>query len=176
MTVAVLAVAAALAGPPPTDRATLVLVRSLSYDRALGRRSGDLRFVVVHPTGAPRAAEEVGRVLDQLQGVTVAGRPVGAWTAVSADGARPWRDRLVGVDAVLLTPGIDDVLVDVVAAARELDVATLALDAAFVGRGAALGVDLRGTRLQIVVDRAEAVAEGADLTGELLEMAQEVRR
>ena len=61
-------------------------------------------------------------------------------------------------------------------AARELDVTTLALDPTFLGRGVALGVDQRGSRLQILVDRAEAKAEGADLSGELLEMAQEIQR
>ncbi len=174
MILGALLAAAALAATAPADRATLVLVRALSYDRALGRRSGELRIAVVHPEGDARVVSAVGAVLDGLREVTVAGRPVGAWKAEPATGGTPWRERLAGYDAVLLAPGVGGVLIDVVAAARELDVATLALDPTFVGRGASLGVDQRGSRLQILVDRAEASAEGADLSGELLEMAVEV--
>jgi hypothetical protein len=153
----------------------VVLIRTLSYDLALGRREGPLRIGVVAPPGDPVAAE-VLRVVGGLVGVTVGGRVVAEPVSLPTGGATPWLVLVQHQDVLVLCPEIDAALPAVVDAARELDVATLALDGTFVGKGAAVGVRPAGDRLEIVVDLAAAEAEGARLSGELLEIAHRVRR
>lgn len=160
------------AEPAVADRSTLVLVRALSYDRQLSRRTGELRVAVVYDPARLRDAEAARAVLDGLVGVTVGGRALGAPTLVSIGGLTPWGERLAGFDVALLCSGIDTELPEIVDAARALDLTTLSLDPAFVGRGAAIGVSVEGSRLVLRVDRVAATEEGADLSGELLEIAR----
>ncbi|MEQ1506464.1 MAG: YfiR family protein [Myxococcota bacterium] len=163
---------AAAAPPTAVEREVLVLVRTLSYDRALDRHVGALRIGIV---GAPPAADEVLAVVRGLVGVTVSGRPIAPPT-VLAPTPGDWVVRLGDVDVVVLCPGIDPVLADISSAAAARHVGTLALDGRMVGRGAGLGVAVSGDHLEIVVDPVQASAEGARLAGELLELAREVDR
>lgn len=174
-----LAILAAVAGPPqpqpqPVERATLVLVRSLSYDRGVARESGELRIAVAHDPSYAEAGV-VLQVLAGLRGVTVAGRPIGLAGALPVIDGADWNVALRGYDAIVLCPGIDRSLPALVQAAQSLDVVLLSLEPAYVGRGAALGVSTNGSRLELRVDPPEAVAQGADFSGELLELAHVVK-
>ena len=161
--------------PAPFVREALVLVRSLSYDRALPRSAGELRLGVVYAAASPMGAE-VLKVVGGLQGVTVSGRAIAAPVGVPIAGAMNFVTALAGFDAVLLCGGIDASLPAIAAAARELDVVLLSFEPSYVGRGATLGVDLSGTRLQLRIDRTEAKEQGVEFTAELLELAVPVKR
>ena len=156
------------------ERATLLLVRSLSYDRAVGRENGELRVAVVHD-GSATGAEVVG-VVDKLRGVTVAGRPIGLPVGVTAADATSWEGVLKGIDAVVVCPGVDRAVAPLAVAARALDVVMLSLEPSYVGLGAALGVAVDGSKLQLRVDIREAKEQGAEFSGELLELAVPVRK
>jgi hypothetical protein len=159
--------------PAPTERMALVLVRALSYDRAIGRETGELRIAVVYAANAP-VGREVIEVLGGLRGVTVSGREIGAPVGIPVSATTDVATQIAGFDTVLLCPGIDASLAPLVEAARRLDVSLLSLDPAYVGQGAALGVSIEGTRLRLRVDRAEATEQGAEFTAELLDLAVHV--
>ena len=166
--------AAPSAEPAPTERVALVLVRSMSYDRSVARGTGELRVAVVYAAGSP-VGDEVLKVIGGLQGVTVSGRAIGTPVGVPVAGLVDFQTKFLGFDAAVLCGGLDTSLPGLVSAARDLGVVLLALEPEYVGRGAALGVDLDGTRLQLLVDRTEARAQGAEFTAELLELAVQVK-
>lgn len=169
------AAVAAPVEPAPTERVALVLVRSMSYDRSVARGTGELRVAVVYAAASP-IGEEVIHVVGGLQGVTVSGRSIGAPVGVPVTGTTDFASKLVGFDAVLLCGGIDADLPRIVTAAHTLGVVLLSLEPSYVGRGAALGVDIDGTRLQLRIDRTEAREQGAEFTAELIELAVPVRQ
>jgi hypothetical protein len=164
---------AAYAAPlPPVERATLVLVRALSYDRSI-TGSAALRIAVILPSADPEVGNMVMKVVDELRGVTVAGRPIDAPVRLTSS-ETDWATALRSVDAVVLCPGIEGELPEIKAAARQIDVLLLSLEPAYVGRGAALGVKLDGSKLELRVDLTEASQQGASFAGELLELAHRV--
>lgn len=157
---------------PDLERRLLVLLRTLSYDRALTQRvpEAGLKIAVLYADGSATSrqqAQDVAEVLTARAGLTIGGRAlvqpvISTFDAVPAD-----------AEALVLCDGLDAASLAVVSAvARERDLSTLALREDYVGAGASLGVVQRGARLEILVARKLAVEEGADLSGELLEVAR----
>jgi hypothetical protein len=158
------------------DRATLVLVRAMAYDRALAERaSAPLRVGVVHGAerGHRRTADAVMQTLQGLQGVEVSGLPLGEPSAIEWSEASDDTAALQGLGAVVLAAGVSEQATRAIAAfCDEHDVLLLSVDAAGVDWGAAVGVQVRsGHALGLVVSRAAAGSQGARMSGELLSMA-----
>jgi hypothetical protein len=153
-----LAAALALASPPEAqDRSTLVLVRALAYDRALEERV-DAPLVVGVLHGQERGDERVARAvlatLAGLEGVKVAGLELGTPRDI------PWTG--AATTSALEGLGARDLLL--------LGVGSQAVD-----QGAAVSVRESGGKLGLVVVRDAAAEQGARLSAELLELAEEVR-
>ncbi len=174
-----LAAALALASPPEAqDRSTLVLVRALAYDRALEERV-DAPLVVGVLHGQERGDERVARAvlatLAGLEGVKVAGLELGTprdipWTGAATTSALEGLGALVTVSTL---PVDDAALVKGYCAARDL--LLLGVGSQAVDQGAAVSVRESGGKLGLVVVRDAAAEQGARLSAELLELAEEVR-
>ena len=63
--------------PAPPERATLVLVRALAYDRALGRRAGDLHIGVLDMTSGDYSST-ADRAIDSASSRSPARARIGA--------------------------------------------------------------------------------------------------
>ncbi len=166
-----LAAALALASPPEAqDRSTLVLVRALAYDRALEERV-DAPLVVGVLHGQERGDERVARaVLATLAGLELGTPRDIPWTGAATTSALEGLGALVTVSTL---PVDDAALVKGYCAARDL--LLLGVGSQAVDQGAAVSVRESGGKLGLVVVRDAAAEQGARLSAELLELAEEVR-
>ena len=173
-----LALATPAVAADETERATLVLVRALASDRALPERADDpIDIGVLHGAGrdSQRSASAALRSLAALEGVKVAGLPIGAPRDVEAAGLALETQRMEGLDVLLAVRGVSEA--DLAAARAfcgERDVLLVSLDPDHVGHGATLAVQAEEGRLQLVWHRRTADDQGVRLSGELLAMAREV--
>ncbi len=173
---------AAAAADPATDKQALVLVRVLAYDRHVARRAG--RQVVIgvirdddDPTSRRAAGAMAAALRTVSKGLTVAGRPV---TVVELAAGELLSDRLrdLEVTAIYLSPGLDDELARITAAARARPCLTFSDRPSYLRHGLAvvLGTDAEKRRITIQIDLAAATAQGAKLAAELLRVAEIVKR
>jgi hypothetical protein len=160
----------------------MVLLRILSYDRYVTRRSKTHVVIgVVRDDGdaeSRRAASAMAEALRAMsREVTVAGKPV---AIVELAAGELLRDRLrdLEVTAIYLAPGLDGELVQLDEAARAQPCLTFTDRSAYMRRGVAVALvsdDLR-RKITIYLDLVAARAQGAQLSAELLHVAQVVRR
>ncbi|MEZ4239202.1 MAG: YfiR/HmsC family protein [Myxococcota bacterium] len=173
---------ALLGGPAeaaaPTEAGVRVLLKVLSYDRALRERQTDGEHLVVgvafdpsDPISAANGAE-VTSALRSLKGTTVSGLVLVEPSALP-EGRTSWPDALKGVSAVVACQGVD--LAALSAAAADVDRPVLSLTDVGAGQGAAVALGLRQARLHILLDRNRALDQGMDPSGELLEVAELVQ-
>jgi hypothetical protein len=173
--------ARAMADPTATKEA-MVLLRILSYDRYVSRRAKSSVVIGVvrndNDATSRRAASTMAEALRKMsRGVTVAGKPVSIVEIAAGD---LFRDRLrdLEVTAIFLAPGLDGELDTVSAAARAHPCLTFTNWPAYMRRGVAvaLGSDERRRRITISLDLVAARAQGAQLSAELLHVAEVVRK
>jgi YfiR/HmsC-like len=186
--IAALAVLQVLAAPAratadaASTKEAMVLLRILSYDRYVAKRARSHVVIgVVRDDGdaqSRRAASSMAEALRTMsRGVTVAGKPVAVVEIASSD---LFRDRLrdLEVTAVYLAPGLDGELDMLNEAARAHPCLTFTDRMSYMRRGVAvaLGSDDRRRRIIIQLDLVAARAQGAQLSAELLHVAEVVRR
>lgn len=165
----------AAAEPPPLDRAVLVLVRTLAYDRALPDRvQGPLVLGLLAGDEADEAVTRMEDALASLAGVTVASHPIAPPVRVTAAALASASDR-AGLDALLLAPGVPAADLAVATAFAEAhDVPLLSPDLE-LGTGPCLAIRAEGSTLRLVVARDHSRAQGVRWSGELLALAELTR-
>lgn len=160
----------------PVAPAVQVLVRMLSYDRALPSRAGaEVRVTIVFDAHDPLSVEQsrdAQATLRGLGGVAIGGLVlVGEPTMVpSGTGAAA---RLAGHGVAILCRGADGVE-DLAVAADQANLLLMSLDDGLMGHGPAVGVVQREARLEILVDIGAARLQGVDLSSEIFEIAHVV--
>jgi YfiR/HmsC-like len=183
---ALAAIAVAWPAPAAADGAAhkeaMVLLRILSYDRYVAKRSkSHVVVAVVRDDGdaeSRRAASAMAAALRAMsREVTVAGKPV---AIVEVAAGELLRDRLrdLEVTAIYLTPGLDSELDDLSEAARAHPCLTFTDRTAYMRRGVAVALSSDDARRKITIylDLVAARAQGAQLSAELLHVAKVVRR
>ena len=160
----------------------MVLLRILSYDRYIGKRARSRVVIGVvrddeDPASRRAAIDMAAALRDMSRGITVAGKPV---VIVEMASGELFRDRLrdLEVTAIFLVAGLDGELDQLTAAARAHPCLTFTDRSAYLNRGVAiaLGSDESHGRITISLDLAAARAQGAQMSAELLHVAQVVRR
>jgi hypothetical protein len=157
----------------PVAPSVRVLVRLLSYDRALPARvAGDVRVAVVFDPHDPLSVEQSRQVQDALRaldGIKVGPRKLAGEAVMieSGPGAAP---QLPSVAAAIVCRGADE-LAALVRAADARDVVVMTLDDGLMGWGPAVGVAQREARLDLLIDLVAARAQGVDLSSEIFELA-----
>jgi hypothetical protein len=158
----------------------LVLLRILSYDRYVGKRAR--RQVVIgvvrdddDPVSRRAATTMVDALRSMSRGVTVAGKPV---TVVEIAAGDLFRDRLraLEVTAIYLTAGLDSELDAINEAARAHPCLTFTDRIPYMRRGVAVALSTNARRITISLDLVAVRAQGAQLSAELLHVAEVVRR
>ena len=182
MLAALLAVGTASAGatPIPADKQALILLRSLAYDRNLPARAGDaVRIAALYRAGdaaSEAAASDLVAAISKASPVSVAGRPV---RVVSLPYNADTLERDLGdapTAALYLCGGLGGVAGPVMATTRKLAILSFTSEEEMVRGGLSIGLVRRGERAAILVNLVAARAEGADLSAELLRLAEVVSR
>jgi YfiR/HmsC-like len=176
-----LAVCAATVGETSAGAAdddARILLRALSFDRALATRAG--REVVISVVYDARASgserERDGRVLAfrKLSVRTIAGLPMRVtWSDCSP--SKSMDDALRDVDIVYLTSGAKECVRTVTAVTRRLRIASLASERALVELGVTIGVTMDGARPRLLVNLKASKAEGLDLASQMLQLAEVIK-
>jgi YfiR/HmsC-like len=167
---------AALANP--ADDEAKILLRAISFDRALAVRAGADVVISVVYDGRTRGSERErdGRVLAfrKLSDRTIAGLPMKViWWDCSH--SRSIDDALRGVDIVYLTGGAKDCVRAVTAVTRRLHIASLASGRALVEQGVTIGVTIENARPKLLVNLKASKAEGLDLASQMLQLAEVIK-
>ena len=155
-----------------------ILLRALSFDRALAARAGSevVISVVYDARTSNGEGERDGRVhaFRKLAHRTIAGRPM---RVISSDCSPPTRmdEALRGVDIVYVARGAKDCVRAVTAATRKLGIASLASERSLVEQGVTLGVTIESSRPKLHVNLKASKAEGLDLTSQMLQLAEVIK-
>lgn len=158
----------------PLEPAVRVLVRVLSYDRALSERvTGELRAAIVYDARDPVSTAQALETSLVLRGL--AGAKLGELRLSSEVDLLSGGGDLGDYGAVFLCRGVDHFLPELIEEADAHDVLLLSLDDALMGRGPAVGVAQRQARLQILVDLEAASSQGAKLSSDVLQLAEIVK-
>lgn len=169
----------ARAGDLPPRAEALLTLRLLAYDRALDRRDYvDVVVAVLHEEGESLDRDPMARaVSDAARDFRVAGR------SVRVTGC-PWRgsDVLAGclsstrAAALLVPERFGSAVADIRRATRAAGVLSVTEDRDMVEAGLAVGLVLRASRAEVIVNVAAAREEGADLDASLFAVAEVVGR
>ncbi len=150
-----------------------VLMKVLSYDRALGRNgSGEVVVGVVFDAANPesqRARELVGGAMRNI--TTLAGRDVRIVDLDATTALEPQALKAQQLAAIYITPGLDRHLRGLVAAAARSHVTTLGETNDYARGGVAVAVENTDGRPSLLITLPAARQEGADLQSSLLRLA-----
>jgi hypothetical protein len=160
------------------DDEARILLRAISFDRALARRAGsDVIISVVYDAragGGERDRDARVLAFRKLSALTIAGLPMKVtWSDCSS--SRPMDEALRGVDIVYLTGGAKDCVRTVTAATRKLRIASLASGRALVEQGVTIGVTMDGARPKLLVNLRASKSEGLDLASQMLHLAEVIQ-
>ena len=162
----------------PADDEAKILLRAISFDRALPARAGSevVISVVYDARASGGERERDGRVLAfrKLSGRTMAGLPMRV-TSLDCSPSKSLDDALRGVDIVYLTSGAKDCVRALTAATRKLRIASLASGRALVELGVTIGVTIEGARPKLLVNLKASKAEGLDLASQMLQLAEVIK-
>jgi hypothetical protein len=173
-----LIVPAGVARAGVADDEAKILLRAISFDRALATRAGrDVVITIVYDGRVNGDAQERdARVLSfrKLAGRTIAGLPIKIDSS-DCSPPKPMSESLQGTDIVYLTRGAKDCVRAVTAATRKLRIASLASTRSLIEQGITLGVTIEGTRPKLLVNLAASKAEGVDLSSQVLQLAEVIK-
>jgi len=184
--VLVLAVAAVAPGLPaaaqsvPADLETVILLRALSYDRNLKRRSGTaVKLGLVYAAGEQASEDCRARISAALRGLTtqtVQDLPITV-TDIALRSTAQLESEVAtkGLNLLYVCDGVGDRFDAITTLSRAKGVLTMCGSEALVRQGLALGVAPKGDTAKIVVNLRAARDEGADFDSRLLMMAEVVK-
>jgi hypothetical protein len=173
---AVVAIASgtALAGTSE-ETAAKILLRALSFDRALASRAGEDVVIAIVFDGRTSDADAERdanvRAFRMLSDRTIAGLPIKVLSS-DCSKSRALAEDLRSADAVYLTPGAQRCVDLVKTTTRRRDIASLAAERSFVEDGIAIGVTTESGRPRLLVNLKASRAEGLKLASQLLHLAE----
>ncbi len=152
-----------------------LLLKALSYDRALGRNGASEIVLVVLYDGASAASTdaktEFVRTVKASELKAVGSRPVRVVEVNAAAGQLLARLKERNAAVVYLTPGLEDRVPGVAEAAAALRVTTLGGSEQYARAGLAVAVAAVEGRPRLFVNLPAARATGADLSAALLSLS-----
>lgn len=176
---AVLAIVPSASAAVPFEVQVPLILKALTYDRALKARVGDqVRIAVLHPPqGEPGAAESLTAALRNLPSRTLNGLPVNfRHFTVKTDTVVDQALRDGRWAAAYVMPGFSSQEIAQIRRACEAQrVLAMAADADEVERGLAFGVDSRDGKPQLVVNLPSAKAFGSDFDLALLRLSRVIQ-
>lgn len=154
-----------------------ILVKVASFDRSLvGSSRPEIVIGILYQRNLRESLEvqeEFVRTVGGLSRRSIGNKPLRVvaldWTGDTDIGNLLSREK---IDILYVAPLRSVSIADVAAAARARGVRTWSSVPAYVEKGLSLGVGIRDDRPMILVNRAAAIAEGADLSSQLLNMAR----
>jgi hypothetical protein len=165
--------------PPPLQ--AQILIKTLSYDRALPSRSGQSLGIglLFGSTKQESARRQFGvrQAFMRAEGTRIQGRPVVVSVHTYKDPAQlaAWiAENKIG--AVYITAGLSADIDAIGAVCAQHKVPSLAADRLLVERGVAIGVVWKGTAPSVVVNLSAAEAAGMDLDDRLLRGVEVLNR
>jgi hypothetical protein len=161
---------------PPSVQAA-ILIKAAGFDRALiARGRGEIVIGILYQRGVRESLAvqgEFSRALEGLAGQTIADRSLRVvlinWENDVKIAALLSREK---IDILYVAPLRSVSISDISATAQALGIRTWSSVPAYVDKGLALGVGIRGDRPLILVNLTAARAEGADLSSQLLKLAR----
>lgn len=168
------------ADPLPPERRSVVLLRTLSYDRRLRDRAGaELVLAVLFRRGQLDSEAMAQRTVSNL--VTLAGQRVQGlplrFTRVpylSPDTLRA-AVSAQGVDILYLCTGLEGDVEAITEVSRQMKLLTIGGVESLVSRGISLGVFALAERVAILINLGASRKEGVDFSPELLQLAEVLR-
>jgi hypothetical protein len=156
----------------------VLLIKALSYEKAITTRSGDeVRLVVVYRAGDPRSEEDrkawdkalrgLGDMKIQNKRITSSAVAVTPNLAKDLEAARP--------DVILVAEGLGEDLAKVRAVSQSTSRLTFGTSPGSVEVGLVLGVFMTAGKPQIVVNLKEAKRVNAEFQTALLRLAKVIR-
>ncbi|WNG14667.1 YfiR family protein [Cystobacter fuscus] len=162
-------------GLPPNLRASM-LVRILAYDRRMEMRPPPLTIAVLYREGnadSEGQGQEFTRALESAsRGRSVLGRPVRIIRVGFRDPTQLRDDlSLARVVALYACEGLEADTTSIARVTRQLSILSFAGSRTELEQGLAIGLGRQGNSPIILIQRAAARAEGADLDAGLLSLA-----
>jgi len=164
----------------PSDFQAAILMRMLSYDRALKARAGNPVVVGIvaksEDRSSAQAQAELAKALSVLQSGWVQGLRLSVVTTGYKDAAdlTAWLAQKK-VQVLYVVPGLSKELEGIRDVCVERKIVSVTPVRAFVERGLVAGIVLKGDRARILVNLPAAVAAGMDLDPKLLELSEIIR-
>ena len=149
----------------PVDEQASMLLRALSYDRALAKRSGGkVNLAVIYKGDAAAAGVMVEQFrAAKVKGVTVTAQAVAFESTLKllqlVDGA--------GINAMYAQPSIVEALSGFLQVSRGRKIASLGGSKELVNQGIALGVYRKGDTPWLLINERASRVEGLDLDPEI---------
>lgn len=163
----------------PPDKRALILMRVLAYDRNLAGRSGEVvRVAVLYRAGDARSEQAAGELVGAAGSAqrSVAGKPVQLVSVAFAADTLERDLARAGASAVYVSSGLSGVTSQISDVTQRRKALSLSSEEELVQSGLAIGLVRRGDRAVILVNLVAARAEGADLSADLLRLAEVVAR
>lgn len=166
--------------PVPIRDQYLIFLKALTYDRNLRTRCADtVKLGVLYQSTyhqSENAREQLMSIGRELASLHVDGLPVRIIPIDLSTGKNLEAEvRAHRVNTLYVTPMRSLDMKRISSMTRKDKMLTLTGVTAYVERGLSLGVESRGGRASLVVNRRASLAEGADFTSQLLELVRIVR-
>lgn len=169
---------AARADELPPEKQALLLLRALTFDRALPARVKDTPVLVIAYKAGDIESEDTRRVLTVTvetlsKTIKVGGKQVKVVAVPYADASSfAARMRSLNAAALYVAPGLRGAVEELSAFARSSKLLTLTGDAHLVLAGLSIGLVEEEKKPQVMVNLRAAKSEGADLDSSFLRVAQ----
>jgi len=164
--------------PVPVSRQADLLVRVAAYDRNLpARANGKVKVLIVRndddpdSRGVGAAMESAVRRFDSIGGIP------SEVTSIAFPGGPQLAERVRqgGVSIVYLTPGLDAVLPEMIAALDGLDVLTVSAIPRFVARGVVFGFDLVSGKPTLMINLNQAKRQNVAIDPNAVRLMQVIK-
>lgn len=163
----------------PPDKKALILLRVLAYDRNLPSRSGAAVHVAVLYKTGDATSERSASDLIAAAGVTersVAGKPVRLVSVAFSPDSLERDLQRVEAAAAFIAPGLEPSVARIAEITQKLGILSFSSEEEMVKTALSIGLVRRGERAAILVNLVAARAEKADLSADLLRLAEVVKR
>ncbi|MDH3733679.1 MAG: YfiR family protein [Gemmatimonadota bacterium] len=163
----------------PVDFQVSLFARVLHFDRNLDAGEGEIVVGVLFQEGfreSSRAKDQfISTMAEDLRNSAL-GRPVRVVPLALGGAELPRELWPTDIDVLYVAPLRAYSLRAITDASRERGILTVTGVPQYVSEGISLGLDVEAGRTRILVNRAASIAEGADLSAELLKLARIVDR
>lgn len=161
--------------PLPAGIRAALLVRTLAYDRKLKDRAGSVVGIgIVFKAGNPESESAAKEITVELEALAKRGPIAGIPAKIVNIPFGPKFEvdsKAAGAVALYVCPGLDGAAEMIAKAARTNSMVAFSASESYVDAGLPIAFVLRNGKAAIVIGLKSAEAEGADLDGALLRIA-----